>query len=80
MPSEFTVIPILSFESLISRPISRQERHHQVGELGQQQVGLREMTEMVGADLALEAVGGECMFGGHDSGVVVEVVEPDWSH
>jgi hypothetical protein len=38
------------------------------------------MTEMVGADLALEAVGGERMFGGHDSGVVVEVVEPDWSH
>ncbi len=37
------------------------------------------MTEMVGADLAFEAVGGPCQRGGHDAGVVdqdVDLVDP----
>jgi len=28
------------------------------------------MTEMIGADMALEAVGGQRVVGGHDAGVV----------
>ena len=54
----------------------RRHRHHPVGDLGQQQVGQREVAEVVGADLAFEAVDGLRVRHGHDAGVVDQHVDP----
>ena len=53
----------------------RRHRHHPLGDLGQQQVGQREVAEVVGADLALEAVDGLRVRHRHDACVVDQHVD-----
>ena len=54
---------------------ARGDDDHAVAHVGQQQVGQREVAEVVGAELHLEAVLGALLGDGHDAGVVDEDVE-----
>ena len=51
------------------------QSHHAVGEVRQQQVGQREVAQVVGAELGLEAVLGAALGDVHDAGVVDEQVQ-----
>jgi hypothetical protein len=53
----------------------RRHGHHPVGELGQQEIRQREMAEVIGTDLAFEAVDGPRLRRGHDAGVVDQHVD-----
>ena len=53
----------------------RRHRDHAVGDLRQQQVGQREVAEVVGADLAFEPVDGLRVRHRHDAGVVDQHVD-----
>jgi hypothetical protein len=51
------------------------EGDHARADLGQEQAGEREVSEEVGADLHLEAVGRTSLWHGHHSGVVHQDID-----
>jgi hypothetical protein len=51
------------------------DRHHSVGDVRQQEVGQREVSKVVGADLQFEAVVGPSLRHQHDPGVVDQDIQ-----
>ena len=69
-------LPVQILEADVADQVHhRRHRDHPVGDLGQQQVGQREVAEVVGPDLAFEPVDGQGVRHRHDAGVVDQNVD-----